>query len=554
MRRLYALLVIIVVAASTSSLFAQYGEAPASYGIHGSQLNPVSVINLPTFDHWELLQEDTQIEAEGGRTNHGRVIFSDLTMNNSGTWTTFQDGSKLWQLSFETENALATSVYFSAYHMPVGAKLWLTTPEQDWYVGPYDYTENNDHMRFCTEEVFGDRAILEYYQPAGVIGEPIIEMHGFGHFYRHIHDYREEWSRGGGSQPCEVDVNCPEGDGWQGPRDSVVRLTIVDGNFTGLCTGSMVNTTAEDCRQYMLSALHCADGVSEEDFGFLQVKYNYERPECGSGAFTSSHNRVGVVHLADSNDGGGNSGSDFFLVEVEDPIPASWDAFYAGWDASGTGASSGVSIHHPAGDIKKISTFTSSLVSAWWGGPGSHWQVHWVETETDHGVTEGGSSGSPIYNDDRQIVGTLTGGSSFCVAPNDPDFYGKMSYHWTNNPNPADEKLKEWLDPMDSGVTDYFGAYAPDCSQEWLDVDELEFFDFEVFPNPVTETLTINYGGDATLRTVDLYNNQGALVLTESVQSNTKRLDMSQMADGIYYLTITSDNGNQVTRKVSKVH
>lgn len=553
MRRLYILFTALAMGIG-ASLLAQDGEPPISFLLHASEIMPTETIELETFDHWALLQEDTEIEAQGGRTNNGRIIFSDLTMDNSGTWTYFSDGSRMWQLRFTTSNALATSAYFAKYHMPVGASLWMSTPEQDWFVGPYDHTENNDHMRFATDQVFGQEAILEYYEPAGVIGSPVIEMHGFGHFYRYVNDYREEWNRGGQSQPCEVDVNCPEGDGWEGPRDSVVRLSIVDGQFVGLCSGSMVNTTAQDCRQYMLTALHCADGVSDEDFGFLQVKYNYERPECGSGAFTSSHNRTGVLFLADSNDNGGNSGSDFLLVEVEDPIPASWTPFYAGWDATGIGSQGGSSIHHPAGDIKKISTYTNNLQSAWWGAPGSHWQVQWVETETDHGVTEGGSSGSPIYNNGRYIVGTLTGGSSFCVAPNDPDFYGKMSHHWTNNPNSADQKLKEWLDPIDSGIEKYPGAYGETCNEFWLPVEEMEFVDFQVFPNPVLHSLNIVYSGDILLSRVDLYDSQGALVSSESMTTNGKTLDMSRLADGIYYLTVTSQEGHQVTRKVNKIH
>ena len=42
----------------------------------------------------------------------------------------------------------------------------------------------------------------------------------------------------------------------------------------------MVNTTALDCRQYMLTALHCASN-DDDDFALLKVYYNYERPECG---------------------------------------------------------------------------------------------------------------------------------------------------------------------------------------------------------------------------------------------------------------------------------
>ena len=104
-------------------------------------------------------------------------------------------------------------------------------------------------------------------------------------------------------------------------------------------------------------------------------------------------------------------GSDFVLCEVNQPIPEEWQPYYAGWDASGYNGTSGVSIHHPNGDRKKISTFTSPLTSgSWspWTSTNAHWRVIWSPTETDHGVTEGGSSGSPIFEENHRIIGTLT--------------------------------------------------------------------------------------------------------------------------------------------------
>jgi hypothetical protein len=120
-----------------------------------------------------------------------------------------------------------------------------------------------------------------------------------------------------------------------------------------------------------------------------------------------------------------------------------------------------VGIHHPSGDRKKISTYTQQLSSSNAYAPGAHWRVVWAATETNHGVTEGGSSGSPIFNPARRIVGTLTGGSSMCATPTAPDFYGKFSYHWDgNNPIPVAERLKAFLDPANSGLEVLDGSYV----------------------------------------------------------------------------------------------
>jgi PKD repeat protein len=75
-------------------------------------------------------------------------------------------------------------------------------------------------------------------------------------------------------------------------------------------------------------------------------------------------------------------------------------------------------------------------------------------------VTEGGSSGSPIFNNSGRIVGDLTGGGSYCSTPTSPDLYGKFSYSWDQNGSTAAERLKDWLDPDNTGITTLDGAYC----------------------------------------------------------------------------------------------
>ena len=50
-----------------------------------------------------------------------------------------------------------------------------------------------------------------------------------------------------------------------------------------------------------------------------------------------------------------NQDSDFGLVELNSVPPISYDVFYAGWRNTGAVSSTAVCIHHPSGDVKKIS-------------------------------------------------------------------------------------------------------------------------------------------------------------------------------------------------------
>jgi PKD repeat protein len=162
--------------------------------------------------------------------------------------------------------------------------------------------------------------------------------------------------------------------------------------------------------------------------------------------------------VASSSDNSSIFRSDFLLTLLKIRPPSSYNAYLAGWSTSNTGSPSGVGIHHPSGDIKKISTYTQTLLSTTWGGtPGTHWQVKWAATTNGHGVTEEGSSGSPIFNNAKLIVGQLSGGSSFCTQPNNPDAYGKFWYNWDQTGTTANRRLKDWLDRNNTNPTTLSG-------------------------------------------------------------------------------------------------
>jgi hypothetical protein len=116
-----------------------------------------------------------------------------------------------------------------------------------------------------------------------------------------------------------------------------------------------------------------------------------------------------------------------------------------------------VGIHHPAGDIKKISFENRALETA-----GKFWRVpRW-----DLGVTEGGSSGSGLWNQDHLLVGQLYGGASACGNPDNKlwDRYGKIAASWTGGATKK-QKLSKWLDPGKTGAVSVPGKDSTTCPQ-----------------------------------------------------------------------------------------
>lgn len=504
----------------------------------------VATKTLPQFDIEEAIRMDIE---EGQRDRAGRIHTVSYSMENSGTWTDLNDGGRLWELKIIAPGAMGVNLYFDQYDLPEGATLHMFNEDRSKFLGAFTSLNNKSHKKFATDYLVGNSVILEYYEPADVLGLGKLQLEGVNRLYVLGDDERAD--------PCQVDVNCSEGDAWTDQRDATVRLLTKTGSNTGWCSGALVNNTNFDCANYVLTALHCGigGGITQpqaSDLNQYVVYWKHQKPNCGSG-WGQTQSLVGVDMKGHSNDGGGTNGSDFFLFEMQDAIPDSYNAYYAGWDANTTASSSGVSIHHPSGDYKKISTYSSSLVSSAysWGGPQSHWRVTWVATANGHGVTEGGSSGSPIFNSDKRIVGQLTGGSSYCneVQPggqNQPDYYGKMSYNWSSNPG---ANLKDFLAPG-SSIKSLGGGRKP-CQADIFENGSYEP-NVSIYPNPSTGYIHVNLDQFEDVN-LTISNELGQVVLQKKLVSSVDIFDLSGMEDGVYFLTFIKE-GKKSVKKIVK--
>ncbi len=546
------------------AVFSQ--EVPFGYFMHEAELNSLETVELPSFNQAQLVADAQANDKLGKMSMYGELIDYTATPETHGKWTVDDQGNKIWQLRFRTSGALATGIIFNNFYLPEGSSYFIYSADRSWFEGPFYSEENHPSGVYRSADAYGDEAIFEYLQPATVVGEPRLEIKNFIHYYRFIYDPRED--RGGlnTSEACQVDVNCPEGVDWVDQRNAVVRLSLVAGNGIGFCSGTVVNNTSGDCKNYILTAMHCTEDSDATDLLASTTRFRFQKANCGSGSAPQSFQRVGLILRADSNDNGGATGSDFALLEMDDTIPASWDVYYAGWSAVtsaptvfGAGYRA-VCIHHPSGDAKKISHASTCANGTYPGGsPGNHWRVIWTETETNWGVTEGGSSGSPIFNGNKRIIGTLTGGLSFCSDQDAADYYGKMDKHFYGNPNPANEDLVDWLDPTNTGLVSFDGAYpntanaqpcAPSTSTE---VNELTFEAFTIFPTMASEILQIQIPSGISVKEIRIFDSKGSLVESYTANINNSIISLNDFNDGVYFISAIEENGNFVTKKFTVV-
>lgn len=522
---------------------------------------PTITLNSPNTSI--LLQEDLKRDKAGMLYRVGVANSVKLNSVSNGTWTILPNRDRKWQLAISNPGAQSLSFIFKTFVLEGDSKFWVENAKGEKVSS---ILTNEDMLEDFQQNIAmckGDFLILNLLEEAYSTPSSI-ELDRVFYNYRSTVKSIEKINE---SASCQINVNCSEGDNYQDEKKGVARVYVIEGNSAGFCSGSVVNNLAKDCKPLFLTALHCGVSTSAGDMNLWQFYFNYEATTCsnpGSEGTLANNYVTGCFRLADANDNGGSTGSDFLLVQLGSAQNEAstitkikgvkFQVFWNGWDANNLTSASGVGIHHPSGDIKKISTYTSSLTSETYGGNvnNTHWSLSWSNTINGHGVTEGGSSGSPLFNynnGNSRIVGTLTGGSSYCDYPTDIDLYGKMSFHWTSNGSQASRKIATYLDPLNSGIKVLDGSSNP-CSLADISKISIET-KLEIYPNPSNDILYIK-SSDLSEMTIVLYDMLGNIVYENVSVDIENKLDLKSLKSGVYQLKISQGNSSEI-RAITKL-
>ncbi|MDR3134384.1 MAG: serine protease [Prevotellaceae bacterium] len=460
------------------------GEQPYSMNV-ASKMKQLAPVVLSALDRALIAKEDAVNDDQPGPVRYAYPTNVNYTLDNSGVWQTLEDGSKIWRLKVKLPGALSTNTYYNTFWLPEGAKFFVYSEETKQSIGAItsQYIEGSKEnpIEFATALVYGEDVVFEYYQPASVKEAAVIAISRIDYGYRYVNNpYADTLQDLKASASCEININCPEGSNWQIEKNAVARVSMYGPSGSGWCSCALVNNTDNDYTPYVLTANHCLsavglDAVGNNNAGQCMFYWEYEYPGCSNGSLTPFKSTTGATVTAN------NADSDFGLfLLTQDPrnIPEI-TLHYLGWDRSGNAGTGGVGIHHPGGDVKKISAsnqiqnYPNQIFWDDWTvtPPNTHWNITFY-----NGLLERGASGSPFIDNSRRVIGQLHGGSTVTCASttNYSMYYGKFDVSWTGNGDTNNRRrLQHWLDPAGTnpdtlnGITFYtiVGSDVVGCNE-----------------------------------------------------------------------------------------
>ncbi|MDR0614245.1 MAG: trypsin-like peptidase domain-containing protein [Dysgonamonadaceae bacterium] len=428
---------------------------------------------MPAFNVDSVMQEDRMEAGNSLRAyRFAHKFYTKIEKKKDAALTVLPDGTKVWQIHIHSQDAYSINVLLTDFELPPGGKLFAYSSDYSHVIGSFDCRNNSPGKVLPLRPVAGESIIIEYSEPADVPFEGNFTVSEVNHDYRGF--FRSEPALDSGSAfSCMPDALCSEID------DRLIRSTVllmIDGTTT--CTGVLVNNTENDGAPYILTAVHCLNdsmeyGISRNRDHYITTSgtvvafFNYNRPVCGTQLKGTEEMTVAETYpraILEKRD--------VALLELREKPPVYYNIYHAGWNMAESGRTGmHANLHHPAAAVKKYGKTEANLSTVSFSGgifePESHWEVSSWET----GSTHGGSSGSPLFDRNGLVIGTLTGGNSTCQN-SVSDYFTILYKSWESSD--ADNQLKTYLAPNGKGLKQQSG-FDPNHANPLMRLSNMDF-------------------------------------------------------------------------------
>jgi hypothetical protein len=436
----------------------------AAVGANAAAATPVDDVNI---DLGPLIDR-----AAGVREQFAVEVPHQVSLTRQGTWTS-QGTRDMWSLTIQLPTAVTLSFHASDIALPSSAVLTLSGGGTSYRYLPADIRGTQLWSRLVKGDSLTLQLTVDHAQHQGAL----LEIAAFQAGYRamgagttdHPRYARARAKLQTLSGSCVENYECHLGTGIDNSGQATV-VVLVGNQFQ--CTGVLVNDVPNDGAPYVLTARHCQNGHfgggSPSSASAVTVYYDATTP-CGQAVesiFSSGHvPGAGQATLFEQQD--------VWLIKLTGAPPG--DAYFSGWDASGSPITDGFTVHHAQSDTKQYVA---------WGGPAASetapasslnvsFDTNFIDVINSLGTIDEGASGSGLFTSSGRLVGTLSLGNNSCpVSPpptatpaNAEAKFNALSAVWTSTADTTSttgsRTLASILDPQETGARSLEGSLAP---------------------------------------------------------------------------------------------
>ena len=417
-----------------------------------------SLPKYPQPDLQKIFKEDVASSELPERIAVGFDVNIDLQLEKPN----YGDKGKAWSVKLEADKSRFLSLFFDDLYLPKGSELYIYNRKNQVVVGPLDYTNTSESRTFQMGLIKGEELTLTLIETPAAFGKSRV------HVKTLFYGYKESSEDGGGfgqSVVCNTDenVNCPVGAPFAQQSDAVAMILLNNDQSLRHCSATLLNNACQNLRPNLLTAFHCVDRQTRDgvltnaeraDVGNFGFVFQYKSPICSNANGSLSLTFSGSTILSEWNQ------TDFILLSLNSRPSPNSGIRYAGWDRSNVNPTSSAGIHHPAGDVMKIAIDGQASTLFTWNNTRQGFSPNltdgYWEQNFDSGATEGGSSGSALFDQNRRVVGQLRGNQHRTQLGTECTdrraHYGRLAFSWTGGGTSA-SRLSDHLSDDPSVMT-----------------------------------------------------------------------------------------------------
>ncbi|MDR0230907.1 MAG: T9SS type A sorting domain-containing protein [Dysgonamonadaceae bacterium] len=451
-----------------------------------------NTIFIPDLNKVQIQREldDMRGSCESCRSSsfYGKEVELNINFFEEANSYQTEDSIKVWTLHLSSNEAEGFQLIFNNFRLAEGSRMFVYNEDKTMILGAFTSKNNRDCNTFITQNINGNSIYIEYSEPLDSEGSMIMlekVVYIFSKCFRSKGPFVEGDQ---GAASCQINTSCPQGNGYDIEIKSTALILIKkNNNYWGHCSGVLINDGNNyfgRTKPFFLTANHCYEMIDEKTgkTTFSDPKnwlflFRHEASTCNSNGSDVPNNTTksalgASILLRDEQ----SASADYMLLELNNNITdiSKYDVVFAGYDYNDSFVPPGynfqpiIAVHHPKGDVKKISISTNPAKHSGWNQEGDN---YWDVSFTTGFKTEPGSSGSPLFNNEHRVVG-ICSGDVHTITCNDPQekwktLYGKLSkaqnawigsylFGYTSdhfifptdeptNPNPTNFKLKEYF-------------------------------------------------------------------------------------------------------------